>query len=36
MGVQKDFITSFWHFLAILAIQMADFLKLEVFLRPFL
>ena len=27
LGVQKNFITSFWHFLAILAIKMADFLK---------
>ena len=35
-GGPKNFITSFWHFLAILAIKMADFLKLEVFLRPFL
>ena len=33
LGVQKKFITSFWHFLAI---KMADFLKLEIFLRPFL
>ena len=27
LGVQKNFITSFWHFLAILAIKMADFLS---------
>ena len=36
LGVQKKFITSVWLFLAILAIKMADFLKLEHFLRPFL
>ena len=36
LGVQQKFITSFWQFLAILAIKMADFLKLERFLRPFL
>ena len=30
LGVQKNFITSFCHFLAILTIKMADFLKLEV------
>ena len=35
-GVEKKIITSFWHFLAILAIKMAEFLKLELFLRPFL
>ena len=34
LGVQTNFITSFWHFLAFLTIKMADFLKLEHFLRP--
>ena len=34
LGVQINLITSFWQFLAILAIKMAAFLKLELFLRP--
>ena len=33
MGITK-FITSFWHFLAILAIKMADFFKARTLLRP--
>ena len=28
LGVQKNFITSFWQFVAILAIKISDFLKL--------
>ena len=36
LGVQNIFNMSFWHFLDILAIQMADFLKLELFLIPYL
>ena len=32
--VQTNFIMCFWHCLAILTIKMADFLKLELFLRP--
>ena len=35
-GGPKIFIMSFWHFLSNLALKMADFLKLELFLRPFL
>ena len=34
LGVQTNFITCFYNFLAILTIKMADFLKLELFLRP--
>ena len=36
LQVQNFVVTSLWKFLAILAIKMAEFLKLEHFLRPFL
>ena len=36
LGVNIFAVTSVWRFLAILAIKMAEFLKVEHFLRPFL